>query len=175
MKKNSDKKLYFYTGVISLVLLAASIFLTYAIARGDETVAVLSTSASGTAKVQFQVLEGYSETPIQDAKVYILETGQYYSTDENGNTDTIEVPIVPDSRFDGYLKKPWGEISLIVYRDGYMPYALFYLQVSSAKQRDGVKILMFKQEQKDADPFSIIEGPNKLWVNELIEKYAPDD
>lgn len=154
------------------MLLASSILLTSIIPLNNDSLSVFASGS--TATVSFSVVEGYTETPIPGAKVYIMETGEYYSTDEKGNTSEISVPVILDKRFDSAITKPWGEINLIVYKDEYTPYALFYLQVSSSIPRKNIKILMFKKDEVDSsEPFSIIEGPNKLWVNKLIEKYTP--
>lgn len=154
------------------MLLVSSILLTSIIPLNNDSIAVFKSTS--TASLSFTVVEGYTETPLSAAKVYIMETGQYYSTDEKGTTPEISVPVILDSRFDSAITKPWGEINLIVYKDGYTPYALFYLQVSPSTPRKNIKILMFKKDEVESDePFSIIEGPNKLWVNALIKKYTP--
>jgi hypothetical protein len=72
------------------------------------------------------------------------------------------------------MQKQWGEITLIVYKEGFVPYALFYLQVIGGQTREGVKILLFEEGQTEsAQPFSIIEGPNRVWVDALVEMYRP--
>jgi hypothetical protein len=104
----------------------------------------------------------------------ILETGKKYSTDAGGSTGVIDVPVIRDTRFDNIIPKPWGEVSLIVYKDGFLPYALFYLQVADGQTRSGVKILLFEDNSTgSSEPFSIIEGPNRAWVNELVKRYQP--
>ena len=133
-------------------------------------------AARGTAGLQLSVVEGFTETPIEGAAVIIIETGEIYYTDETGNTDVIQVPFIRDTRYDDILSKPWGEVSLIVYKDGYVPYALFYLQVLENETRQGVKILLFSDDQTQSDePFAIIEGPNRLWVDALIKMYRPTE
>ncbi|MEZ4357309.1 MAG: hypothetical protein R2876_01570 [Eubacteriales bacterium] len=170
--QNLNKKTYIFTAIVCIMLLTSSILLTSVIPLDTDSLSVFKTTQ--TATVSFTVVDGYSETPIPLAKVYIIETGKYYTTDEDGNTPEISVPVVLDDRFDSSITKPWGEINLIAYKDGYAPYALFYLEVTSATPRKNVKLLMFKEEELESgEPFSIIEGPNKLWVNKLIEKYAP--
>jgi hypothetical protein len=141
---------------------------------GGDSITAMSLNSSSGAKLTLKVVEGYTETPITGAKVVILETGKVYETDENGDTDVIDVPVIRDTRFDGLIPKPWGEVSLIVYKDGFLPYALFYLQVIGGETRKGVKILLFENNSTgSSEPFSIIEGPNRLWVDELVKKYAP--
>lgn len=176
-KKYADKKIYFVAVMVCLLLLAGSLTLTYNIAVNDPGILpAMAPSTSQTAKVQFKVVEGFTEKALQDATVVVLDTNKSYKTDEEGLTPVIEVPVIRDERFESILEKPWGEISAIVYKKDFIPYALFYLQVFKDKTRKGVKILLFKEgEITSTEPFSIIEGPNKLWVNELIKKYQPKE
>lgn len=158
---------------VSVLLLVGAVMMTVYLS-GDNTIAAMSFGTSGNAKFTINVVEGYTDTPIMDAKVVILETGKTYTTDENGNTGIIEAPVIRDTRFDKIIPKPWGEVSLIVYKDGFLPYALFYLQVIGGETRNGVKILLFENNSTgNSEPFSIIEGPNRLWVDELVKRYQP--
>lgn len=160
---------------VSVLLLVGAVMMTILLS-GDNSIAAMSFGASGNAKFTVNVVEGYTDTPITGAKVVILETGKTYTTDENGNSGVIDVPVVRDTRFDGIIPKPWGEVSLIVYKDGFLPYALFYLQVIGGETRNGVKILLFENNSTgNSEPFSIIEGPNRLWVDELVKRYQPQD
>jgi hypothetical protein len=158
---------------VSLLLLVGAVMMTVFLS-GDNSIAAMSFGTSGNAKFTVSVVEGYTDTPIADAKVVVLETGKSYATDANGNTEAIDVPVIRDTRFDKIIPKPWGEVSLIVYKDGFLPYALFYLQVMGGETRKGVKILLFENNSTgNSDPFSIIEGPNRLWVDELVKRYQP--
>ena len=173
MEKIKDRRTLAAAAGICLLLLIAAVSLALTLTPAD--VAVFRTGQNAeTAALTLRVLEGYTESPIENATVVILETGKTYKTNENGLTDVIEVPVIRDTRYDAILEKPWGEVSLIVYKDGFVPYALFYLQVLAGQTREGVKILLFEQGRTDSgEPFSIIEGPNRVWVNQLVEMHRP--
>lgn len=122
--------------------------------------------------LQVTVVDGFNETPIKGAKIVIPETKDKYLTDANGKTPVIEVSIIEDDYFKNILKKPWGEITLLVYKEGYIEYALFHTQVWENQYRNGPKILLFPIKPNGSnDPFSIIEGPQRLWVNELVKQF----
>lgn len=176
-KKRSDKKIYFTAFLVCVLLLAGSIALTYNIAAGGgDSLAAVAQLAGKMGKVQFLVVDGFTEKPLEDATVVVLDTNKQYKTDKEGLTAAIEVPIVEDRRFNTIMPKTWGEINVVIYRQGYIPYALFYLEVFPDKTRKGVKILLFKEgEVSSSEPFSIIEGPNRIWVKEIIEKYRPKE
>ena len=161
--------------MVSLVLLAAAVVLV-TLLNGQGSTPVFTFNRNTKAKLTVRVVEGYTESPIEGASVVIIETGEVYKTNAEGLTGAIEVPMVRDSRYDSVLPKPWGEVSLIIYKEGFVPYALFYLQVIENETREGVKILLFEKGITDSnEPFSIIEGPNRLWVNELIKMYQPEE
>ena len=171
MERRKDRRgLFMAFGASALLLVGA---LVIASVISPDAVSVFG-SKSDTAYVTVNVLEGYTETPIENASVVVVETGKEYQTDKDGMTDKIDVPVIRDARYDSIMPKQWGEITLIVYKEGFVPYALFYLQVLGGQTREGVKILLFEEGQTESSqPFSIIEGPNRLWVNEMVEKYRP--
>lgn len=171
MDKRKDRRgLFMAFGASALLLVGA---LVIASVISPDAVSVFG-SNSDTAYLTVNVLEGYTETPIENASVVVVETGKVYQTNKDGMTDKIDVPVVRDTRYDSIIQKPWGEVTLIIYKEGFVPYALFYLQVLGGQTREGVKILLFEEGQTEsAEPFSIIEGPNRVWVDALVEKYRP--
>jgi len=172
MEPLKNRRTLFAALGVSFALLAGAI-LTGLLLNDGGSVAAFSTSGD-TAYFSVKVVEGYSEAPLKNAQVVVVETGKVYTTDENGMTPVIPVPAERDTRYDDVLPKPWAEVSIIIYKDGYIPYALFYLQVMAGETREGVKILLFEEgSSSSSEPFSIIEGPNRVWVDELVEQYDP--
>ncbi len=173
MEKTKDRHgLLMAIGASCLLLLGALVLAN--VVTPDAAAVFATGNSSETASLTVHVLEGYTETPISDASVVLVETGKEYQTNKDGFTEKIDVPVVRDTRYDGILEKPWGEVTLIVYKEGFIPYALFYLQVIGGETREGVKILLFEEGQTEsAEPFSIIEGPNRVWVDALVDMYRP--
>ncbi|MGI6160875.1 MAG: hypothetical protein ACOYJD_02485 [Christensenellales bacterium] len=135
----------------------------------------VSGSASESATVNVQVVDGKTLTPLEGARVVIIETGEEYFTAKDGYTGVITVPVIRDSRFDKAVAQPWGEINMIIFMDGYLPYALFHAMVFPGQLRQGPQILLFtEKDAPSAMPFTIVEAPHKQWVNALIEKYSKD-
>jgi hypothetical protein len=122
------------------------------------------------------VEDGPSQKPLRNACVVIPETGGQYYTDENGKTETIRAPIREDSDYSGILPKPWGEITLLVYKQGYVDCAIFHVNIYENQTRNGPTVLLFPVTPDVGDqPFTLTEAPNRLWVNELLGKYRPND
>ncbi|NLI59876.1 MAG: carboxypeptidase-like regulatory domain-containing protein [Clostridiales bacterium] len=130
--------------------------------------------SDGFGYIQPQVVDGFSQEPIEGATVVIPEMNQTYITDEKGYTPNIRIRVSPDPHFQSIHPKTWGETTLIVYKDGYVEYVLLHLNVWEEQSRQGPKILLFPQKNKQLDqPMSIVEGPSQLWINSLVEKYRP--
>ena len=124
--------------------------------------------------LQPQVVDGFSEEPIEGATVVIPETGQKFVTSKDGYTAMIQIPVREDEHFRDIAPKPWSEITVIVYRKDYIEYVLFNTHVWESQSRKGPKILLFpKEEGKENEPFSVVEGPHRVWVKELVEKFRP--
>lgn len=121
-----------------------------------------------------QVLDGFSDEPIEGAVVVIPETNASYRTDEKGYTPNIKIEVVPDAHYRDINPKTWGEATLIAYKEGYVEYVLLHINVWESQDRAGPKIRLFPVENQELDqPMSIVEGPNQLWINSLVEKYRP--
>lgn len=121
------------------------------------------------------VEDGPSQKPLENACVVIPETSGCYYTDANGKTETIKVPIMEDGSYGGILPKPWGEITLLVYKQGYVGCAIFHVNVYENQTRSGPTVLLFPVTPDVGDqPFTLTEAPNRIWVNELLKKFKPE-
>ncbi len=129
---------------------------------------------SPTGSIIVFVEDGDTKKPIKDACIAIPETGSVYHTDENGKTNTIRIPIVEDNAYKDILTKPWGEITLLVYKQGYVDCAVFHVSVWENQTRNGPTVLLFPiSAGEDSQPFSLTEGPQRLWVAQLLDQFRP--
>jgi len=158
-----------------IVIITISIcYLSYAFLSDEESAYVTLETSSGSATLQVCVVDGWTDIPIEGATVVIPEINKSFKTDSQGKTPIISVPVIADTTYQSILEKSWGEITLLVYNDGYIPYALFHVMVSENVYRDGPTILLFQKGSTSSDdPFCIVEGPDTTWVYKLIEKYDP--
>lgn len=161
MKKTGGKAKLFFWAALALAALGGLILFAK-----EKTVP--------TAQLQVQVLDGQSEQPLSDCVVIVAETGESTQTDQSGKTPVMTVPCLADGSLDKVFPRLWGEVTLLVYREGYLPYALFHTQVNADALRDGPRIYLFKEDgTMEKEPFSVIEGPPRDWVNGLLERFAP--
>ena len=170
------KNLFKYRAAAAVLCAFAALAAATLLFAPEAAVSVFGTGPVYTPRGEIvpEVLDGMSLNPIEGAEVVVVETEGRYRTKSDGKTQAIRVPVVEDAHFADILKKPWGEITLIVYKDGYADYVLFHTQVWENQCREGPRILLFKADaQAKEQPFSIVEGPQRLWVMELVEKYLP--
>lgn len=127
-----------------------------------------------TGTLTVEVLDGFTEEPLTNATVVIPEIKQTFQTDAQGKTTEIELPILEDTHFTSIQRMPWGEVTLLVYCDGYIPYALFHVAVWENQARQGPRVFMFPVGSKETDqPFTIVESPQRIWVEDLLEQFSP--
>lgn len=116
------------------------------------------------------VHDGETDMPICGARVVIPETGFECMTDEDGFTPVMELPVYYDEHYASFFPQDYGLITVLVYSDGYVPYALYFTHIEPNVLRRGPNVWLFPG---DGAPFSIIEGPDDDWSNRLIEEYKP--
>jgi hypothetical protein len=119
--------------------------------------------------LKITVIDLISREPIEGATVCIVESGQYSTTDKYGKTPTIKAPYLINHNFDDVLERPWGDITILVYKDGYVDYLVFYIML----QKDSTRSLTITLHPYDAgaEPYLLIESPDTDWAKEIIKKY----
>ncbi len=118
------------------------------------------------------VKDGLSDLPIANATVCIPEIDGYFTTDEHGYTDVIEVPIASNLSFANTLARTWGEVTVLAYKDGYIDCLLLYTAVRENLTRLGPVIFLFPKGNADSSEYHLqMEKPNSGWISKFISKY----
>ncbi len=174
MNKFKDKRSLVAAACVSAALLVSAVLL--AVNLSPSVNAVFSSGSADLARLTVNVVEGYSEAPIAGAKVVIVETGKAYETNENGMTGIIEVPFVRDTRYDRILQKPWGEVSLIIYKDGFVPMRFFTFSCSKARHAKVSKYCFSStMKGKSTHPFPSLKAQAEFgstnWSKCISQKY----
>jgi hypothetical protein len=131
-----------------------------------------SNSADATGSVQIKVLESATLAPVLNATVCIIETRTYEQTDKYGNTAKITVPIISNSNFDISHPRTWGEITILVYKQGYSSLISFYNQVYPSTTRVGL-VCYLSPIINSTDPSIITNAvtPDADWTELLVALY----
>ena len=131
-----------------------------------------NTSASQSGRIQIEVLDDLSGKPVDGATVCVIETRHYENTNKYGKTGYIEVPIIRNANFDISLERPYGEITILVYKNGFADNLSFYNFIKPNTTRVGI-IIRLKTiiNKEDIAPTIIINQPDKYWSEALIKLY----
>jgi len=160
---------------VALCLLSGFFALFFSTTDAQKYVFAFSSGNTGTGQFKLKVLDGVTKQPVSGAAVVLPQTGKTYKTGSDGQTKDITVPIYTDALYDDIQKQDWGSVCMLVYAKGYVPYALFGMQVEADKKRLGPTILIFPEGSTQSDaPLNIVEAPQRAWVNALVEKYKPN-
>lgn len=143
-------------------LITVIILITY---YQDKTVSITTEQAY----LKVTVLDINTRQPIKDATVCIPETNEYYLTDQFGRTPTISVPYIKNSQYDNINERNWGDITVLVYKQGYVDYLVFYIMVQKDKTRH-ITITLAPYTE-GSYPYIIIESPDDQWAKDIIQKY----
>lgn len=128
-----------------------------------------TSSMQSNASIVITVLENGTNKPIDNASVCIIETKSYYSTNNNGVTDKIEIPVIRNQNFDNSLIRNFGEITILAYKPGYSDHIHFYEEVRPSQTKLGIIIKLTPiYSQTDTTPTITCNTPNKYWAEQLI-------
>jgi hypothetical protein len=155
-----------------LIIIAVSCFIS-SVVTAFITVSLCNSKTASyqddSAYLKIKIIDLKTREPLENATVCIVETSKYYTTDKQGNTPTIQVPYLKNSNFDNVLERPWGDITILAYKDGYVDYLVFYIMVQKNKTR--YLTLTLAPYSVGSKPYLIIESPDDAWAKEIIKKY----
>lgn len=119
--------------ILTLVFLSLLLFNSALYSSATQT-----NSPYSQGKVVINVYSG--TTPIDNATVCIIETGEYYYTTQSGATKTITIPATSEKQFKSFKDKPFTEYTLLVYKNGYLPHIYYGLKITPNTTKIGVTI-----------------------------------
>ena len=120
--------------------------------------------------IRVSVREGFTDRPIAGACVNIPEADARFFTDENGLTELIPVPVIPDPEYEKLLPSGVGRATLLVTAEGMTPYLLLCARITPNAERT-VGILLFPADGT-LPVFTVIEAPGEEWCESFAEKFG---
>lgn len=115
-------------------------------------------------------VDAYSGKAVEGAVVILPESGMQAQTDSDGKAMFFHVPVEKNPLQNRLLEQDFGQSSILCYKEGYHPYALFYAQIPKARVREGPTLYLFPEGTQAG---CVIEAPPEGWVEELIKLYDP--
>ena len=148
--------------IISIILLN--------FARTPQTATTSTNAQMGSFVIT--VLEKNTLAPIENATVCVIETKEYHSTNNHGLTKKISVPIIENTNFNTSLKRPYGEITFLVYKAGYSSAISFYNITRPNTTNVGTIFYLEPIINPEDNKLEIITtAPDNAWANELARLY----
>jgi len=135
--------------------------------------AAMQTGAPKTAqgKIRLNISDCRTDMPVHNACIIILETNEIFYSDNNGNSPYISVPVNIDARFNSVEPKNYGEISILIYKEGYIDCFLLNIPVKPESISDNISVLM-QVKTPDSPAFvTVCESPDDEWIERIFEKY----
>ena len=108
-------------------------------------------------------------TPLQNAKVTIVENSQTYDTNTDGYTPVIQVPC-NDTPLCKVNDGEFAFVNIVVTCDGFKDVILYNCLVYKDRTRQGPVIMMFDKAQTNAPYVAISEVPPDKWTKEFLAK-----
>lgn len=106
--------------------------------------------------------------PIEGVKIVIPEAGLSMVTDKNALCQ-FDVPYDENEKIAYPVKRDYGEITLLAYKEGYMIKAVINVQVNKDGKNNSIIIKMKKADKGKID-YEIIH-PKDKWVEDIINNY----
>ncbi len=123
-----------------------------------------------TASLKITLRDSFDASYIKDATVFVLETESYFKTDEKGQTGIINIPYERDARYDSTSSKNFMEITLLIYKEGYIDYILLHTAIYSGEVKN--KLVILDKKQDDLMSYYVFtDEANHTWIEKIIAKY----
>lgn len=125
--------------------------------------------AESTGGIIVTVRDGFTNEPIEGAKVTVPEAGITALTGPDGSTEEITLPVFLDTEYEKLLPSHAGRVSVLASAEGKTPYLLLYARVHEGKTRK-INVLLFPDDGS-MKVFTVCEAPDMEWCEKLAEKY----
>lgn len=123
--------------------------------------------------ISVYVIDAYSYKPLKNAAVVIPECENTVYTDARGVALLSSVPIDMDSDFIRLTGASYGEITMIIYAEGYLPCVWFKVHIYPSRIRSGPTIYMFPEGGEDVLVTVFTESPEDTLMRDFVARYAP--
>ena len=135
--------------------------------------ASLARRAKHYGHISLYVIDAYTLEPLANAAIVLPESGVAAETDARGVALLSCVPIDMKSDFMLLTGASYGEITMIIYADGYLPCVWLKVHVSPGRVRNGPTVYMFPENKESVDVTVFTEAPDEALMLDFVKKFAP--
>ncbi|HWQ57730.1 MAG TPA: hypothetical protein VN540_01830 [Clostridia bacterium] len=123
--------------------------------------------------ISVYVVDAYTLAPLKNAAVVLPESGIASYTNDRGVAFLSSVPIDMKSDFIALTGASYGEITMIVYADGYLPCVWLKVHMSPGRVRNGPTIYMFPEGSESVSVAVFTEAPDDALMLDFVNRCAP--
>lgn len=123
--------------------------------------------------ISVYVVDAYTLAPMKNAKIVLPESGIEASCDSRGVALISSIPVDMDSPFIRLTGASYGEITMIVYAEGYLPCVWLKVHIYPSRIRNGPTIYMFPAGSEDVKVTVFTEAPDDTLMQDFTERFRP--
>ncbi len=120
--------------------------------------------------ISVYAVDAYSLEPVADAVVVLPQNGMQAETDARGKAEFYNIPIEKNPFLEKLYAQNFGQITVLCYKNGYQPYALFFAQIRPNKVREDLTLYLFPE---GTEAGCVIEAPPEDWIKRVLAAYEP--
>lgn len=125
-----------------------------------------------TGFLRVHVIDRATRQPLAGAEVVIVETEQRLRTDAKGWAPRISAPVIRDPRFRPMVAQLHGQLSLIVYKNGYRDAVYFGVRMRPGDtQFPEVWMDKVTRQDRRLEPTYYHTPFHRLWLISLADKF----
>lgn len=124
------------------------------------------------APLQVRVVDGRTGEALAGAEVVVLETGQRMTTGADGTTPEILAPILRDPNLTRLIAEYHGQLTLIVYKNGYRDTVFFGVRMDEGRKAEPeVWMYQITPEDERIEPVEYHVPIHRIWLLQLAEQF----
>lgn len=132
--------------------------------------------AEGTGFIRVHVIDESTRKPIEGAVVVVAETEQRLRTDVQGWTPRVEAPVLRARRFRPIVAQLHGQLSLVVYKNGYRDALYFGVRMRpQSTQYPEVWMAKVTRQDRRLEPTYYHTPFHHLWLVRMADAFRKPD
>ena len=125
-----------------------------------------ASTISKFASLQIQIKDEYTNEKINNATICILNVREYYTSNKNGLTVTIKIPLFSEYKMDDYYL-----YHLLIYKNGYNDFLYLNLKLKENQKRADLIIPLIPIiNESDIKTTIFFEPPYNQTINQIIKE-----
>lgn len=119
------------------------------------------------------VIDAYTLRPLADAVIVLPESGITGKTNARGMALISSIPVDTDAAFNRLTGAEYGEITMLIYAEGYLPCVWLKVHMFPSRIRSGSTVYMFPVGSEEVKVTVFTEAPDEEMMLEFLRRHRP--